>query len=78
VQLPVYNELYVVERLIDAVAQLKYPREKLDIQLLDDSSDETVAIIATKVAEYKQQGLNISHVRRPERTASKRERWPTV
>ncbi|HLL95538.1 MAG TPA: cellulose synthase family protein [Spirosoma sp.] len=71
VQLPVYNELYVVERLIDAVAQLKYPREKLDIQLLDDSSDETVAIIAVKVAEYKQQGLNISHVRRPERTGFK-------
>ena len=71
VQLPVYNELYVVERLIDAVALLKYPAEKLDIQLLDDSSDETVALIAAKVAKYKQQGLDIEHVRRPERTGFK-------
>jgi cellulose synthase/poly-beta-1,6-N-acetylglucosamine synthase-like glycosyltransferase len=71
VQLPVYNELYVVERLIDAVTLLKYPREKLDIQLLDDSSDETVDIIAAKVAYYKQRGLSIEHVRRPERTGFK-------
>ena len=71
IQLPVYNELYVVERLIDAVARIKYPREKLDIQLLDDSNDETVATIAAKVAEYKQQGLDIEHVRRPERTGFK-------
>lgn len=71
VQLPVYNELYVVERLLDAVARLKYPREKLDIQVLDDSDDETVAIIAAKVAEYKRQGLAIEHVRRPERTGFK-------
>lgn len=71
VQLPVYNELYVVERLIDAVARLKYPREKFDIQLLDDSTDETVAIIAAKVAEYQQQGIDIEHIRRPERTGFK-------
>ena len=71
IQLPVYNELYVVERLIDAVARIKYPREKLDIQLLDDSTDETVAIIAAKVAEYRRQGLDIEHVRRPERTGFK-------
>ena len=71
VQLPIYNELYVVERLIDAVARLTYPREKLDIQILDDSSDETVAIIAAKVAQYKQQGLAIEHIRRPERTGYK-------
>ena len=71
VQLPVYNELYVIERLIDAVARLNYPREKLDIQLLDDSTDETVVIIAAKVAQYKQRGLAIEHVRRPERTGFK-------
>ncbi len=71
VQLPVYNELYVIERLIDAVAQLKYPRDKVDIQVLDDSSDETVAIIAAKVAEYQRQGLAIEHIRRPERTGYK-------
>ena len=67
VQLPIYNELYVVERLIDAVAQLNYPAHKLDIQLLDDSTDETVGIIARKVAHYQQQGIDISHVRRPDR-----------
>ena len=71
VQLPIYNELYVVERLIDAVALLNYPKEKLDIQILDDSSDETVGLIAAKVATYKQQGLDIEHIRRPERTGFK-------
>ena len=71
VQLPVYNELYVVERLIDAVVQIKYPKDKLDIQVLDDSSDETVAMIARKVEEYKKQGFAIEHIRRPERTGFK-------
>lgn len=71
VQLPVYNELYVVERLIDAVVQLRYPADKLDIQLLDDSTDETVAIIARKVEEYKRRGFVIEHIRRPERTGFK-------
>ncbi|MGF7218424.1 cellulose synthase/poly-beta-1,6-N-acetylglucosamine synthase-like glycosyltransferase [Spirosoma lacussanchae] len=71
VQLPVYNELYVVERLIDAVAKLNYPSDKLDIQVLDDSTDETVAIIAARVAEYQRRGLDIEHVRRPERKGFK-------
>jgi cellulose synthase/poly-beta-1,6-N-acetylglucosamine synthase-like glycosyltransferase len=71
IQLPVYNELYVVERLIDSVAKLNYPRHKLDIQLLDDSTDETVEIIARKVDEYKQLGLAIEHIRRPERKGFK-------
>lgn len=71
IQLPVYNELYVVERLIDSVAKLNYPRHKLDIQLLDDSTDETVEIIARKVNEYKESGLNIEHIRRPERKGFK-------
>ncbi|WP_461076641.1 cellulose synthase family protein [Spirosoma flavus] len=71
VQLPVYNELYVVERLIDAVAQLHYPLAKLDIQVLDDSTDETADLIARKVAHYKQQGIVIDHIRRPERTGFK-------
>src|SRR5262245_26504835 len=44
VQLPVYNERYVVERLIDSVCRLHYPRELLEIQVLDDSTDDTVAI----------------------------------
>jgi len=71
VQLPVYNELYVVERLIDAVAQLNYPADKLDIQVLDDSTDETVSIIANRIAHYQQLGVPIEHVRRPERTGFK-------
>ncbi|WP_420151092.1 cellulose synthase family protein [Spirosoma sp.] len=71
VQLPVYNELYVVERLIDAVVQLRYPKDKLDIQLLDDSSDETVELIAQKVNSYKQQGFDIEHIRRPDRKGFK-------
>ncbi|SFE08909.1 cellulose synthase family protein [Spirosoma endophyticum] len=71
VQLPIYNELYVVERLIDAIVRLEYPKDKLDIQLLDDSTDETVELIARKVNEYKQQGFDIEHVRRPVRTGFK-------
>ncbi|GAA4467956.1 glycosyltransferase [Nibrella saemangeumensis] len=71
VQLPIYNELYVVERLIDAVADLRYPKEKLEIQVLDDSTDETVGILARKVAEYQRMGYDIQHIRRPERKGFK-------
>ena len=71
VQLPIYNERYVVERLIDAVAAFDYPPEQLEIQLLDDSTDETVEIIAQKVDYYQQQGINIQHVRRPNRQGFK-------
>jgi len=71
VQLPVYNELYVIERLIDAVAQFDWPIEKLEIQVLDDSNDETVGIIASKVKELQKKGFDISHVIRPERVGFK-------
>ncbi|QMW01579.1 cellulose synthase family protein [Spirosoma foliorum] len=71
VQLPVYNELYVVDRLIDAVVQLNYPKDKLDIQILDDSTDETVWLIARKVATYQQLGFDIQHIQRPDRTGFK-------
>lgn len=71
VQLPIYNELYVVERLLDAVTRLNYDPHKLDIQVLDDSTDETVAIIAAKVAHYQQQGLAIEHIQRPDRAGFK-------
>ena len=54
VQLPVYNELYVVERLIDAVARFDWPKERLEIQVLDDSDDETVELIARKVSHWQQ------------------------
>lgn len=71
VQLPLYNERHVVGRLLDAVAALDYPREKLTVQVLDDSTDITVDIAAAKVAVLLASGLNIHHVRRPERKGFK-------
>ncbi|MCH2199316.1 MAG: glycosyltransferase family 2 protein [Flavobacteriales bacterium] len=71
VQLPVYNELYVVERLIDAVAKLDYPLDKLDIQVLDDGNDESVEVAARKVAYWKSQRLDIEHIRREDRVGFK-------
>lgn len=71
IQLPIYNERYVVERLLDAVAQIDYPYDKLEIQVLDDSKDETVAIINAKAADLAQQGLPIVVIRRPAREGFK-------
>ena len=67
VQLPIYNEKYVATRLIDAICALDYPRERLQIQVLDDSTDETVELIAHRVDEWQQRGVCIEHVRRPNR-----------
>jgi cellulose synthase/poly-beta-1,6-N-acetylglucosamine synthase-like glycosyltransferase len=67
VQLPVYNERHVVERLIDRVAALRYPRDRLEIQVLDDSTDETVKLAAARIAHQRAQGLNIRHIHRPNR-----------
>ena len=71
IQLPVYNELYVVERLIDAVAAIDYPRDKLEIQILDDSTDETSGIIAGKVALLQQQNISVQHIQRKNRDGFK-------
>ncbi|WP_210516401.1 glycosyltransferase [Hymenobacter terricola] len=71
VQLPLYNEQNVVERIIDAAAALDYPPEWLHIQVLDDSTDATVALAAARVAHHAAQGLSISHVRRPTRDGYK-------
>lgn len=71
VQLPIYNERYVIERLIDAVCAFEYPKELLEIQVLDDSTDETIALIAQKVAYYQSVGFVISHIRRPQREGFK-------
>lgn len=71
VQLPVFNERYVVERLIDAVGRLRYPREKLEIQVLDDSTDDTTAIAGAKVAQWRNQGFNIQHLHRIDRVGFK-------
>jgi len=64
IQLPIYNELYVVERLIDTIANFNYPKDKFEIQVLDDSTDESIQITANKVAEIKKQGIDIKHIRR--------------
>ena len=71
VQLPVYNELYVIERLIDAVSNFNYPREKLEIQVLDDSTDRTSDVIAEKVEQLKRLGVDIVHIQRKDRTGFK-------
>lgn len=71
IQLPVYNEKYVVERLIEAVSQIDYPREKLEIQILDDSTDETSGIIYQKMEWLKKFGLDLKHIHRDERVGYK-------
>jgi cellulose synthase/poly-beta-1,6-N-acetylglucosamine synthase-like glycosyltransferase len=71
VQLPIYNELYVVERLIDSIAAFDYPRELLEIQVLDDSTDETVDLVAAKVAALRAEGIDIAHIRRGSRQGFK-------
>jgi len=71
VQLPVYNEAHVIERLIDACAQLDYPQAQLSIQVLDDSSDETRKLGAARVAHWQQRGVDIQHIRRPTRRGFK-------
>ncbi len=71
VQVPVFNEMYVVERLIDAVAALEYPADRLQIQILDDSTDETTAIAARRVAHWQARGVRIEHVTRPNRDGFK-------
>src|SRR5262249_11175414 len=71
VQLPLYNELYVVKRLIESVCKLEYPAELLDIQVLDDSTDETQSIASDLVDQYRQQGHNISYIHRTNRSGFK-------
>ncbi len=71
VQLPIYNERYVVERLIDAAARLDYPRHLLEIQVLDDSTDDTTSLAATKVREHRAAGVDIVHLHRPDREGFK-------
>ncbi len=68
VQLPVFNEANVVGRLIEAVCSLDYPSDRLEIQLLDDSTDETTAIAAARVAAWRRRGRRIEHLRRGSRS----------
>src|SRR5688572_13826569 len=71
IQLPVFNEKYVVERLIEAVTNIDYPMEKLEIQILDDSTDETSGIIYQKLEWIKKYSLDIKHIHRDTRTGYK-------
>ncbi|MEQ1587826.1 MAG: cellulose synthase family protein [Cyclobacteriaceae bacterium] len=71
VQLPIFNEKYVVERLLDAISKFNYPKDKLEIQILDDSTDETTEIIQRRLMELKSLGLDIKLVHREDRTGYK-------
>ena len=71
VQLPVYNEENVVVRLLEAVARLDWPRERLEVQLLDDSTDATSEVAAAAVARLRDGGLDVTHVRRGDRRGYK-------
>jgi cellulose synthase/poly-beta-1,6-N-acetylglucosamine synthase-like glycosyltransferase len=71
IQLPVYNEKYVVERLLDAVADLDWPGHSMEVQVLDDSTDETTEVIRQKLREEKFSELDIQHIRRGNRIGFK-------
>jgi cellulose synthase/poly-beta-1,6-N-acetylglucosamine synthase-like glycosyltransferase len=71
IQLPLYNELYVVERLLDYVTRIDYPAHLLQIQVLDDSTDETVKIASAEVEKYAREGIDISYIHRTDRTGFK-------
>jgi cellulose synthase/poly-beta-1,6-N-acetylglucosamine synthase-like glycosyltransferase len=71
IQLPIYNEMYVVDRLVDAVCQIDYPRERLQIQVLDDSTDETREIGELAVRRHAAHGANIVYIHRTNREGFK-------
>jgi cellulose synthase/poly-beta-1,6-N-acetylglucosamine synthase-like glycosyltransferase len=71
IQLPIYNELHVVERLIDSAAALDYPADKLEVQVLDDSTDKTTQLAEARAAYYRARGVNVQVLRRPVRDGFK-------
>jgi cellulose synthase/poly-beta-1,6-N-acetylglucosamine synthase-like glycosyltransferase len=71
IQLPLYNEMYVAERLIKSICEIEYPKDKMEIQVLDDSTDETTSIVAKIVEQKQHQGFDISHIRRGTREGFK-------
>src|SRR6202140_326856 len=71
VQLPIFNERYVIERLVEAVSHFDYPHEFLDIQVLDDSTDETQQVASASVARFAAQGLPITYIHRAHREGYK-------
>src|SRR5688500_10526734 len=70
-QLPIYNEVYVVERLLRSVSEIAYPKDKLQIQVLDDSTDDTRELTASCVEELQAQGFNVELIHRTDRTGFK-------
>jgi cellulose synthase/poly-beta-1,6-N-acetylglucosamine synthase-like glycosyltransferase len=71
VQLPIYNELYVAKRVIESCCNISYPKEKLEIQVLDDSTDETSLVVSETVTRYQRMGFDIKHIRRGSRQGYK-------
>ncbi len=71
IQLPIYNEMYVADRLIDVVCQIEYPRELLEIQVLDDSTDETRSVAEQAVRRNASRGVDITYIHRTDRTGYK-------
>src|SRR6476619_2617589 len=71
IQLPLYNEMYVADRLIEAVCQIRYPREQFEIQVLDDSTDDTCAIAELAVRRFAAQGIDIKYYHRTDRKGYK-------
>jgi cellulose synthase/poly-beta-1,6-N-acetylglucosamine synthase-like glycosyltransferase len=71
VQLPIFNEMYVVERLIESVCRIQYPRESFEVQVLDDSTDDTCRIARASVEKWRQTGIDIVYVRRDNRQGFK-------
>src|SRR5439155_18813854 len=71
IQLPLYNEMYVADRLIDAVCRIDYPRELLEIQVLDDSTDETRKIADLAVRRWAADGIDIKYYHRKDRRGYK-------
>src|SRR5262249_7801732 len=71
IQLPIFNEQFVVDRLVDAICRIEYPKEKLDIQVLDDSTDETVEVANAVVQRYAALGKPVSYIDRANRQGFK-------
>ena len=71
IQLPVFNELYVMKRLLKNIAKIDYPKEKLEIQVLDDSTDESVEMTSKYIKKVKELGIDIQHIRRTNRQGYK-------
>ena len=71
IQLPVFNELYVMERLLDNIVKLEYPSDKLEIQVLDDSTDESIETTAKQIKRLQDKGFDIQHIRRANRNGFK-------